>query len=605
MAENPSDLASGRAILRVGEVPRLEQRTVERKLAAIFAAVEGYSRLMGQDEVGTLRTLNRYRAIIDPLIASHRGRIFNTAGDSLVADFGSAVDAVECAVAVQEAIAKENADRPAGEQMRFRIGIHVGDIMVQGDNLFGDAVNIAARLEALAEPGGICVSGVVQDQIGTKLPVGFIDLGEQQVKNIAQPIRAYRIGGETSPVVHQVVSSSLPLPDKPSIAVLPFQNMSGDPEQEYFADGMVEEIITALSRIRWLFVIARNSSFTYKGQSVEVRQVGRELGVRYVLEGSVRKAGQRVRITTQLIDAVSDTHLWADRFDGSLEDVFDLQDQVATGVAGVIEPTLQAAETARSARRPTNDLTAYDLFLRALPSFFSLTQDGFRRALDLLDQAITRDLGYGPALAYAAHCRLRMYWEGWSKDPEEDRRRAIDLARRALQSASDDPVALINAAYVQATFEEQLAGSAAIFDRALALNPSYARGWSLSGTQRMHEGQLDIAIEQMQRAMRLSPRERSNATLTVLGVALLLNRQFDTAAETLVAAVQANPGYPASYRGLASCYAHMGRLEEARAVIERLRLLTPAVIPRLVPWRNQEQRELYLSGLRLAAGEAT
>jgi TolB-like protein len=515
------------------------------------------------------------------------------------------VDAVECAVAVQEAIAKENADRPAGEQMRFRIGIHVGDIMVQGDNLFGDAVNIAARLEALAEPGGICVSGVVRDQIGTKLPVGFIDLGEQQVKNITQPIRAYRIGGETSPVVHQVVSSSLPLPDKPSIAVLPFQNMSGDPEQEYFADGMVEEIITALSRIRWLFVIARNSSFTYKGQSVEVRQVGRELGVRYVLEGSVRKAGQRVRITTQLIDAVSDTHLWADRFDGSLEDVFDLQDQVATGVAGVIEPTLQAAETARSARRPTNDLTAYDLFLRALPSFFSLTQDGFRRALDLLDQAITRDLGYGPALAYAAHCRMRMYWEGWSKDPEEDRRRAIDLARRALQSASDDPVALINAAYVQATFEEQLAGSAAIFDRALALNPSYARGWSLSGTQRMHEGQLDIAIEQMQRAMRLSPRERSNATLTVLGVALLLNRQFDTAAETLVAAVQANPGYPASYRGLASCYAHMGRLEEARAVIERLRLLTPAVIPRLVPWRNQEQRELYLSGLRLAAGEAT
>ena len=312
-----------------------------------------------------------------------------------------------------------------------------------------------------------------------------------------------------------------------------------------------------------------------------------------------------MRITGQLIDTTTGAHIWADRFDGSLEDVFDLQDQVATGVAGVIEPTLQAAETARSARRPTNDLTAYDLFLRALPSFFSLTQDGFRRALDLLDQAITRDLGYGPALAYAAHCRMRMYWEGWSKDPEEDRRRAIDLARRALQSASDDPVALINAAYVQATFEEQLAGSAAIFDRALALNPSYARGWSLSGTQRMHEGQLDIAIEQMQRAMRLSPRERSNATLTVLGVALLLNRQFDTAAETLVAAVQANPGYPASYRGLASCYAHMGRLEEARAVIERLRLLTPAVIPRLVPWRNQEQRELYLSGLRLAAGEAT
>jgi len=280
-----------RSILEVGEVPRLEAPSVERKLAAIFAAdVEGYSRLMGRDEVGTLRTLTAYRVIIDRLIASHRGRIFNTAGDSLVADFASAVDAVQCAVAVQDAIAKEDAEQPADEQMRFRIGIHVGDIMVQGDNLFGDAVNVAARLEALAEAGGICVSGVVRDHIVTKLAVEFIDLGEQQVKNIAQPIKAYRIRGETSPTATSVEGSSLPLPDKPSIAVLPFANMSGDPEQEYFADGMVEEIITALSRIRWLFVIARNSSFTYKGRAVDVKQVGRELGVRYVLEGSVRKA---------------------------------------------------------------------------------------------------------------------------------------------------------------------------------------------------------------------------------------------------------------------------------------------------------------------------
>jgi adenylate cyclase len=331
----------------------VEAHSVERKLAAIFAAdVEGYSRLMGLDEVGTLRTLTAHRVIIDRLIASHRGRIFNTAGDSLVADFASAVDAVQCAVAVQAAIAKENADRPASEQMRFRIGIHVGDIIIQGDNLFGDAVNVAARLEALAEPGGICVSRVVRDQIGTKLPVEFIDLGEQQVKNIAQPIKAYRIGGETSPTVTPVAGSWLPLPDKPSIAVLPFANMSGDPEQEYFADGMVEEIITALSRIRWLFVIARNSSFTYKGQSPDVKQVGRELGVRYLLEGSVRKVGQRVRITGQLIDAITGTHLWADRFDGTLEDIFELQDKVALNVAGVIEPMVQAAEIRRSGDRP-------------------------------------------------------------------------------------------------------------------------------------------------------------------------------------------------------------------------------------------------------------
>src|SRR6516225_2996656 len=323
MAENPSDLTRCRYILRVGEVPRLEAPSVERKLAAIFAAdVEGYSRLMGRDEVGTLRTLTAYRVIIDRLIASHRGRIFNTAGDSLVADFASAVDAVQCAVAVQDAIAKENEGRPASEQMWFRIGVHVGDIMVQGVNLFGDAVNVAARLEALAEPGGICVSGVVRDHIGTKLPLSFADLGEQQVKNITQPIKAFSVKSDTSPTATPVAGSSLTLPDKPSIAVLPFANLSGDPEQEYFADGMVEEIVTALSRFRQLFVIAGNSSFTYKGRAVDVKLIGRELGVRYVLEGSVRKAANRLRITGQLIDASTGTHLWAQRFDGGLEDIF-------------------------------------------------------------------------------------------------------------------------------------------------------------------------------------------------------------------------------------------------------------------------------------------
>src|SRR5438045_2715554 len=375
---------------------------------------------MGRDEVGTLRTLNRYRAIVDPLIASHRGRIFNTAGDSLVADFASAVGAVQCAVAVQDAIANENAGRPAAEQMRFRIGIHVGDIIVQGDNLFGDAVNVAARLEALAdaEPGGICVSGTVQDQIGTKLPVECVDLGPQQVKNITQPIRAYRIRSDAAAIETPAVGSYLPLPDKPSIAVLPFTNMSGDPEQEYFADGMVEEIITALSRIRWLFVIARNSSFTYKGQAVDVKQVGRELGVRYVLEGSVRKAGGRVRITAQLIDAISRAHIWADRFDGSLEDVFELQDKVASSVAGAIEPALQAVETARSASRPTNDLTAYDLYLRAWHNALSYDKGRIDQALELLEGATARDPGYGPALALAAYCHQQLQISGWAEDRE-------------------------------------------------------------------------------------------------------------------------------------------------------------------------------------------
>src|SRR5215472_5974350 len=334
-------------------------RTVERKLTAILAAdVAGYSRLMGANEVVTLQRLTACRVIVDGLITAHRGRIFNTAGDSVVADFASAVDAVECAVAVQEALAGENVYQPAEKQMQFRIGVHIGDVIIQGDNLLGDGVNIAARLEALAEPGGICVSGAVHDQIGTKVPVSFVELADPQMKNIAQPVRTYRLESKAIVTDRATVAPPLVLPDRPSIAVLPFANMSGDPDQEYFADGMVEEIITALSRIRWLFVIARNSSFTYKGQHVDVKQVGRELGVRYVLEGSVRKAGNRVRITVQLVEAESGVNLWAERFDGSLEDVFDFQDQVAINTAGVIEPTLQAAEVQRASRRSATDLTA-------------------------------------------------------------------------------------------------------------------------------------------------------------------------------------------------------------------------------------------------------
>src|SRR4051794_29662337 len=349
---------------------------------------------MARDELGTLARLKACRAIIDGLIASHRGGIFNTAGDSVVVDFASAVDAVQCAVAMQEAVVAKNAGGSADEPMQFRIGVHVGDVMVDGNNLLGDGVNIAARLESLAEPGAICVSAVVRDQVGNRLPVAFDDLGDQQVKNIAQAIRVYRVQAEKPAAQPAAI---LPLPDKPSIAVLPFQNMSGDAEQEYFVDGMVEEIITALSRIHWLFVIARNSSFTYKGRSVDVKQVGRELGVRYVLEGSVRKAGTRVRITGQLIDTMTGAHLWADRFDGSLEDVFDLQDKIAISVAGIIEPALQAAEMRRSAARPTTDLSAYDLYLRAYATYLSSAKQ-IPEALHLVEQAIERDPVYGPAL---------------------------------------------------------------------------------------------------------------------------------------------------------------------------------------------------------------
>src|SRR4051794_20153678 len=315
---------------------------------------------MAGDEIGTLGRLKACRAIIDELIAAHRGRIFNTAGDSVLADFASAVDAVQCAVAVQAAMTAGNAGGAVDEPMQLRIGVHVGDVMVDGENLLGDGVNIAARLEALAEPGAICISAAARDHIGNRLALSFEDRGDQQVKNIPQSIRAYRVQMDM-PAAQSV--AALPLPDKPSLAVLPFQNMSGDPEQEYFADGMVEEITTAIARLPWLFVIAHNSAFTYKGKAVDVKQVARELGVRYVLEGSVRKGGNRVRITGQLIDTATGAHIWADRFDGSLGDIFELQDQVAPSVVGAIEPRLLRIETDRASRKPTENLDAYDLYL--------------------------------------------------------------------------------------------------------------------------------------------------------------------------------------------------------------------------------------------------
>ena len=399
------------------------------------------------------------------------------------------------------------------------------------------------------------------------------------------------------------LSGPLPLSDKPSLAVMPFQNMSGDPEQEYFADGMVEEITTALSRIRWLLVIARNSSFTYRGEAIDVKRVGRELGVRYVLEGSVRKAGQRMRIAAQLIDATTGTHLWADRFDGFLEDVFDLQDKVAVGVAGVIEPTLQAAEIRRSSERPTSDLTAYDLYLRALPDLDAVGKNGLLRALDLLGQAIERDPHYGPALALAAHCHQRLELVGWAEAPEAARHASIDLARRALRSSPDDPNVLALTAVLLGYWGEDSDVSLALIDRCLTLNPSHARGWHRSALLRVFAGQPDIAIEHFQNYLRLCPRDRMAVHLNVIGEAYFFSRRFDEAVANLLASLDLAPTFSVTYRVLAACYAHMGRLDEAREIVRRLRAITPAVMEPGTRYRNPELRELFLSGLRLAAGE--
>jgi adenylate cyclase len=406
---------------------------VSRRLVAVFAAdVEGYSRLMGADEAGTFKSLTKRRAILDRFIGDHGGRIANTAGDSVLAEFGSAVDAVQCAVEAQTALAGANASLGPDHRISFRIGVHIGDVMVRAGDLFGDGVNIAARLQTIAKPGGI----------RKVLPLTFVDLGVQQVKNIREPLRAFQVG---APAGTQKASSArvaeaerpLPLPDKPSIAVLPFQNISGDPEQEYFSDGTVEDIITALSRFKSLFVIARNSSFIYKGKSVDIRQVGRELGVRYVLEGSVRKATGRVRIAAQLIEAATGAHVWADRFDGVLEDVFELQDRIAASIAGAVAPAIEQSEVDRARRTNIGAIDAYDLHLQALAQYYKMTPESFARSVVLFEQALQVDPDFVPALLGALRSLSMRVAQGWAA-PSELKSRSLDYTERALRLDKDN-----------------------------------------------------------------------------------------------------------------------------------------------------------------------
>jgi adenylate cyclase len=579
-----------------------------RKLiAVVYADMVGYSRLIGLDDAGTLARLRALRAnLIDPAIDEHGGRIVQTGGDSLLIVFDSIDGAMRCAVTVQQQLPVLDGDQPQDRAIRFRVGIDIGDAIADGTDLHGEAVNVVARLQAECPPGGICVSRSVRDHVHGRLDLVFEGLGRLNLRNISRPVEAYlvKLDDKAGEFKSATARDALPLPDKPSIAVLPFQNISGDPEQGYFADGMVEEIITALSRIRWLFVIARNSSFAYKGRSPDVKQVGRELGVRYVLEGSVRKAGQRVRITGQLIDAQTGTHLWADRFDGSLEDVFELQDRVAVSVAGVIEPALRAAEMRRSITKPTTDLDAYDFYLRGLEIFYPIRKEGIFEALALLEQAITIDPRYGPALSWAAICHFWLVRNSWAEEPEENRRKGVDLARRALQAGENDPLVLVNAAEVLAGFGEDIGAMTALVDRALAINPSYARGWFFSCMLRNWAGQPDLAMEHLVTSLRLSPLERSVTPMLAMGSIYFFKRQFDEAASKLLLSIQDHPGHPSSYRFLAACYAHMGRLDEAHATIARLRAITSQVVPSVLPWRRSEDRELFLSGLRLAMGEA-
>ena len=573
----------------------------QRRLAAILAAdIAGYSALMGADEQSTVRDLKAHQAVVLPMVGDHGGRIIDTAGDGILAEFGSVVNAVECALAIQETMSERNAKVEAERQMQYRIGINLGDVMYDETRIYGEGINVAARLESIAEPGGICIAGKVYDDIRGKLQLVFEDAGEQQLKNILHPVRVYRVrtgrlGGKVS--LASVAS------DRPSIAVLPFQNMSGDADQEYFADGMVEEIITALSRIHWLFVIARNSSFTYKGRAVDVKQIGRELGVRYVLEGSVRKAGERVRITAQLIDAMSGAHLWADRFDGSLEEVFELQDNVASSVAGVIEPTLLAAEIRRAAERPTSDLSAYDLFLRAQGNAESWGKQQVLNALDLLRQAVARDPQYGSALATAALCHTSIYVNGWVSDLESVRREGIALARRAVRANPNDPFVLANSSYALGHLGEDIVSALALIDRALELNPNFARGWVRSGWLRLWAGQPGLAIKHFETFLRLSPRENRAGVYLGIGVGHFFSRRLEQANALFLLSLQEIPTWAPTHRFLASCYAHMGQIDKAREVVARLRGFTDLIVPNAEHWRKPEDRGFYLEGLRIAVAQ--
>jgi adenylate cyclase len=515
------------------------------------------------------------------------------------------VNAVDCAVAVQQQLAQANETVPADRRLEFRIGIHVGDVMVQAGDLFGDSVNIAARIESLAGSGGICLSASALEHVHKWLPHGVVDLGRHQVKNIAEPIGVYALAGFGPPMAAAgcAASRSLPLPDQPSIAVLPFTNIGGDPEQEYFADGLVEDIITSLSRVRSFFVIARNSSFTYKGRSVDVKQVGRELGVRYVLEGSIRKAGARVRIVGQLIDAATGHHVWADRFDGDVTDIFDLQDRVTESVVGSVEPSIRLQEIRQARAKPTSFISAYDLYLRALPRFYAMTQDGFADVRRLTNEALAIDPGFNLARALGAYIRSISVSQCWHEP--DDIRVAVRMAREVHAEARDDPTCLRFAAQVLAYSAKDYETALSAIERSLQLNPNSAQGYTGGGWVNAHSGRPLVAIEHFHRAMRLSPLDpEKGIALSGIGMSYLMLEQFEDALSWGQRALREMPGYGSSHRVVICALVGLGRVDEAQGAARRLLEAFPTYTVTLQreinPWRDTAFAERYLQALRLA-----
>jgi TolB-like protein len=519
-----------------------------------------------------------------------------------LAEFPSAVEAVRTAMHFQARIKELTVDDMEGSRLAFRVGINIGDVIVEPHDIFGDSVNIAARLESIAEPGGICISASAYDQVLGKIAAEFVDLGEQRLKNIARPIRAFKVVDPGAPARQR---RTLALPDKPSIVVLPFQNLSADPEQEYFADGVVEDITMALSRFHWLFVIACNSSFTYKGRAVDVKQVGRELGIRYVLGGSVRKAGNRVRIASQLIDAETGAHLWADRFEGVLQDMFDLQDHVTASVVGAIAPKLQIAEIKRAKHKPTENLDAYDHYLRGLARARRWTREANGEALQLFCKAIALDRALACAYGMAAWCFVRRKARGWMVEHVQESAEATRLARKAVHIGRDDPVALCFGGYALAFIAHDFDDAAAVMDRGLAVNPNLAQAWLLSSWLRVWRGEPDLAIDHVEKAMRLSPVDPSlYGMLGAAAYAHFLAGRYDMAASYAEKAMRENPTFLLAICAFAASSSLAGQPEKARSgLAQALQCksdLCASNLKDLAPFRRSEDLVRFEEGLRNA-----
>ncbi|QEX15743.1 hypothetical protein FRZ44_10300 [Hypericibacter terrae] len=581
----------------------------------LAADVVGFSRLTGVDEDRTLARLRALRSdLIDPTISVHKGRVVKRTGDGAIVEFRSVVEAVRCGIEIQNSMIERNAGLPPERRIEFRIGIHLGDVVEESDgDLMGDGVNIAARLEGVAQPGAICLSEDAYRQVRSRLDLAISDLGETRLKNIAEPMHIYSLqfGGAAaakataSAGTATAAAPGLSLPDKPSIAVLPFQNMSGDPEQEYFADGTVEDIITALSRFRQLFVIARNSSFVYKGRAVDVKQVSRDLGVRYVLEGSVRKAANRIRITAQLIDAPTGLHLWAERFDGGLEDIFDLQDQVTARVVGEIAPKLEQAEIERARHKPTESLDAYDYYLRGRANLNRGTRDATEEALNQFYQAIQIDPDFASAHAMAAWCHFWRKVNGWMTDRLQEIAEGTRLARRAVELGEDDAVALTRGGHALGHFADDLDAGIALTDRANLLNPNLASAWFLGGFLRIWNGEPDAAAEYFERAMRLSPLDPERYRMRAgMAMAHLFAGRFDAASSLAEEALRHMPSFLMAVGIIAASHALSGHQDKARRAMDHLRQLDPTLrLSNLADWlpiRRPKDLATFADGLRKA-----